>query len=294
MCGAVCGAVRGAVYNATTTVLHRVLRYLLRVSAPRRSRLEWWDLIEIGLVALGFLLYFIVRGSVVDRAAEALGRARAIAELQAAVGLWVEPRLQAWALESDLLMRAMNLVYFWLDFPLIVGVGLLLFWRQRACYTLLRDSLLISGAIALILYWALPVAPPRFLTEWGFVDTMEQYSNLSYQAQSMRPFVNPFAAVPSLHVGWSALLTVAVFVATHNPLLRAASLVAFGLQSLSVLVTANHFLLDGVAGLVVAGIALALAVALQRRGYPGIRSVIQGLMRARASGADQGSVVGGL
>ncbi len=73
-------------------------------------------------MALGFLLYFIVRGSVVDRAAEALGRARAIAELQAAVGLWVEPRLQAWALESDLLMRAMNLVYFWLDFPLIVGV----------------------------------------------------------------------------------------------------------------------------------------------------------------------------
>lgn len=284
----------GPVYNALTTVLHRVLRYLLRVTAPRRSRLEWWDLIEIGLVALGFLFYFIVRGAVVDRAGEALSRARAIVELQASLGLWVEPQLQAWALQSDLLMRSMNLVYFWLDLPLIVGVGLLLFWRRRACYTLLRDSLLISGAIALILYWALPVAPPRYLTEWGFVDTMEQYSNLSYQAQSMRPFVNPFAALPSLHVGWSALLAVAVFVATRSPLLRAASVVAFGLQSLSVLVTANHFLLDGVVGLVVAGLGLALAVTLQRRGYPGVRSGMRWLVRARAGGIDQGSAAPGL
>ena len=281
-------------YNAASAVLHRLLRYLLRVTSPRRSGLEWWDLVEIGLVALGFLLYFLVRGAVVDRAGEALSHARAIVELQASLGLWVEPQFQAWLLQSGLLMRAMNFVYFWGDFPLIVGVGLLMFWRRRACYTLLRDSVLISGGMALIIYWLFPVAPPRLLPEWGFVDTMEQYSHLSYQAQSMRPFVNPFAAVPSLHVGWSALLAVAVFVATPNPWARVASLVAFGLQSLAVLATANHFVLDGAVGLLVCGLALALAVTLQRRGYPGIRSVIAWLERAAARGADRESPAPGL
>lgn len=281
-------------YNLTTTVWHRALSYLLRVTTPRRSRLEWWDLLEIGLVAVGFLLYFIVRGSVVDRADEALSRARSIVDMQAAVGLWVEPQLQAWALQSQLLIRVMNLVYFWLDFPLIVGVGLLLFWRRRNCYTLLRDSLLISGGIALVLYWVVPVAPPRFLTEWGFVDTMEQYSNLSYQAQSMRPFVNPFAAVPSLHVGWAALLTVAVFVATPRRLARGAALGSFVLQVVAVVLTANHFLIDAVAGLLVAGLGLAIAVLLQEWGYPRVRSLLECLARNRATGIDRKSTASGL
>jgi hypothetical protein len=276
-------------YNAGSAVLHRLSRYLLRVTKPRRSGLEWWDLVEIGLAALGLLLYFLVRGAVVDRADEALSHARAIVELQVSLGLWVEPRLQEWTLQSVSLIRAMNFVYFWGDFPLIVGVGLLMFWRRRACYTLLRDSVLISGGIALLVYWMFPVAPPRFLTEWGFVDTMERYSSLSYQAQSMRPFVNPFAAVPSLHVGWSALLAVAVFVATRNMWARVASLVAFGLQSLAVLVTANHFVLDGAAGLGVCALALVLAVALQGRGYPGLRHAIARLDRAAASVVDRES-----
>ena len=280
------GSVARCVYNAASTVQRRLLRYLLRVTSARRSGLAWWDLIEIGLAALGFLLYFLVRGAVVDRAGEALSNARAIVEWQAALGLWVEPRLQAWALQSDVAMRTMNFVYFWLDFPLLVGVGLLLFWRKRARYTLLRDAVLVSGGIALIVYWAYPVAPPRFLTEWGFVDTMERYSNLSYQAQSTKPFVNPFAAVPSLHVGWAALLAVAVFLATENLAARLASLLSFVLQTASVVVTANHFVFDAVTGLLVCAVALGIAVWLQRQGYPGIRAVIAWLERGAASPAE--------
>ena len=267
-------------------MLQALLRYLLRVSSPRRSRLEWWDLVEIGLVALGFLLYFLVRGAVVDRAGEALTRARSIVTLQSAVGIWVEPRLHAWFLESDLLTWAMNFVYFWFDFPLIVGVGLLLFWRRRDCYTLLRDSILISGGLALVVYWTFPVAPPRFLPEWGFVDTMAQYSNLSYQAQSMQPFVNPFAAVPSLHVGWAALLAFAIFRATPNTLWRAAALAVFALQSVAVVATANHFVLDAVLGLLICAVGLTMALVLERRGYPGVRNAIAWLARTSPD-ADQ-------
>ena len=161
----------------------RIYRYLHGVTAPDRTGLVWFDLVEIGLVALGFLAYFLVRGSVVDRTGDALANARWIIEMQSSIGIFIEPEINRWALESEVLVRLFNFVYFWLDFPLVISVGLLLFWRSRNHYTLLRDSLLISGGLALVLYWSFPVAPPRFLPEWGFVDTLEQFSDLAYQAQ---------------------------------------------------------------------------------------------------------------
>src|SRR5688572_7174182 len=185
-----------AVNGSVVDVRRRAARNVLRVTSPHRSGVAWWDVSELGLVVLGFLAYFIVRGGVVDRTTEALANARGIVSLEVAIGAFIEPNIQAWVLSSELLLRTMNFVYFWFDFPLIVAVGLLLFWRRRREYTLLRDTLLLSGAFALVVYYAYPVAPPRYLPEWGFVDTMAMYSNLSYQAQSMAAFVNPFAAVP--------------------------------------------------------------------------------------------------
>jgi hypothetical protein len=244
---------------------------VLRGTSPHRNGVAWWDISELGLVSLGFLAYFIVRGGVVDRTAEALANARGIVALERAFGFFFEPNVQMWVLSSEFLWRTMNFVYFWFDFPLIVGVGLLLFWRRRREYTLLRDTLLLSGGLALIVYYAYPVAPPRYFPEWGFVDTMALYSELSYQAQSMKPFVNPFAAVPSLHVGWAMLLVISVFRATRSAPARAGVLVVFALQGVAVVGTGNHFIFDGLVGLFMCAVALPLAFALHRAGYPALR-----------------------
>src|SRR5690606_9611031 len=166
----------------------------------------------------------------VDRTREALAHARWIVEMQSGWGIFIEPQINAWALESQLLVRLFNFTYFWLDFPLIIAVGLVLFWKRRNAYTLLRDALLISGAFALVLYWSFPVAPPRFLREWGFVDTLAAFDDIAYQAQSTQPFVNPYAAVPSLHVGWALLLAIVVWYATRNPVLRAGAVGVLALQ----------------------------------------------------------------
>ncbi len=246
----------------------RVFRYLHSVTAPGRDGVALWDLVEIALVALGFLLYFLVRGAVVDRTPEALANARWIVDLQSSIGLWVEPEVNRWTVGSIWLVRLFNFTYFWLDFPLIVAIGLLLFWRSRELYTLLRDALLSSGGIALILYWSYPVAPPRLLPEWDFVDTLERFSNLAYQTQSTAPFVNPYAAVPSLHVGWALLVVVVVFIATPNWLLRLAAIAVLALQSVAVVATANHYIFDGVAGVAVALPGLVVALWLRRTGYP--------------------------
>lgn len=269
-------------------MMHRVYRYLHRVTTPDRTGVDWFDLIEIGLVAFGFLLYFLVRGAVIDRTHDALMNAHWIVNLQASVGLFIEPALNQWVLDHDLVIRVVNFVYFWLDFPLIIGVGLVLFWMRRNSYTLFRDALLVSGGMALIVYWIYPVAPPRYLTEWGFVDTLAQYSQLAYQTQSTKPFVNPFAAVPSLHVGWALLLTIVTFQATRRWWLRVIAIIVLALQTLSVLATANHFLFDAVGGVAVALAALAVATWLQRHGYPGIRAWF-----GRRAGVPRGSELRG-
>ena len=249
----------------------RIANSMLDATRPERTGVRWWDVSEIALVAFGFLLYFLVRGAPGDRTADALRNAHYIVDIEFSLGMFVEPTIQRWVLASDILWQTMNFVYFWFDFPLIIAVGLFMFFRSRDNYTILRDSLLISGGIALIIYYTYPVAPPRFLTEWGFVDTLEVFSNLSYQAQSMQAFVNPFAAVPSLHVGWSALLVFAVFRATRNPLARVAVVTVMVLQCIAVVGTGNHFVLDGVVGIVVCAAGLALALLLQRVGYPAMR-----------------------
>ncbi|MSP22573.1 MAG: inositol phosphorylceramide synthase [Dehalococcoidia bacterium] len=249
----------------------RVLRYVLRETGPLRRGLSWWNLTEIAIVAAGFLAYFLVRGSVVDRAADALANARAIVEFQAALGLWFEPRIQAASLQAHAFVRAMNFVYFWLDFPLIVGLGLVLFWWRRAHYTVLRDALLISGVIALVFYYSYPVAPPRYLVEWGFIDTLAHFDNLSYQAQSMRSFVNPYAAVPSLHVGWAALVAATLFRATRQVLVRLAGVALVVVQAMAVVVTGNHFFFDAFIGFGVCAAAWVMAVRLQESGYRSIR-----------------------
>ncbi len=255
-------------------MLHSFFKFLYRVTDSSRTKITWWDLSELALAGLGFLLYFLVRGAVVDRAGDALEHARMIVDWQAAAGLFVEPQLQEWMLQSWAAVRVFNFVYFWLDFPLIIGVGCVMFWRSRPYYTLLRDACLISGGFALLIYWSFPVAPPRLLPEWGMVDTLELYSKLSYQAQSTQPFVNPYAAVPSLHVGWAALLAISVWLATNNPWVRVIMVSVFVLQTISVIATGNHFLFDGLAGLLVCAPALALALWMQTKGYRVIRCLL--------------------
>ena len=102
----------------------KILRYVHEATAPDRKSVAWFDLVELGLVVLGFVLYFLVRGGVVDRTGEALAHARWIIDTQRSVGLFVEPVLNSWVLGAAWRVRLFNFVYFWFDFPLIVTVGL--------------------------------------------------------------------------------------------------------------------------------------------------------------------------
>jgi len=237
-----------------------------------RQRLRsplYHHLIEVALAGGGFLLYFLVRGSVVGRATEAFTRGLAILHLEDTLGLLWELELQAWALSSHFLAEVWGAIYFWGHFPTILAIGLWLYVFHRHRYTLLRNALLLSGAIALIIYGLFPVAPPRLMSPLGFVDVMNLYNQPNYQAQEVQPFVNPYAAVPSLHFGWVFILGLAlVWFFPRNPLAWLVGIFNPAAQVIAIMVTGHHFFLDAVAGGVVALAGLLLALLLCRWGYP--------------------------
>jgi hypothetical protein len=242
------------------------------IDAVGRHR-AYRDVFEFAVVAVAFLLYFLVRGSVVDREAAALSHAVRVVEIERKLGIYWEPDLNSAVLGYGALVQFFNQVYFWLDFPLIVAIGLwLYFFGHRHEYTVARDALLASGAIALVVYHTFPLAPPRLLPpEYGFVDTLKQYSSLAYQTDSTAPFVNPYAAMPSLHYGWAVLVGGVLFWTTRNVWLRGLAIMMPVLQFTSILFTANHYILDAVAGLGTGFLGLLIAVALQRWAYPAMR-----------------------
>jgi hypothetical protein len=276
--GLLCAALFAArirLWLTRTMALDVALRSRRLIDAVSRNRI-FRDISEIGIVAVAFLLYFLVRGSVVQRDEEALRNALNIVDLQRTLGFFWEPDLNAAVLDYGALIQFFNAIYFWMDFPLIIAIGLwMYFFDHRHQYTVARDALLASGAIALVVYHLFPVAPPRLLpAEYGFVDTLERYTNLSYQAQSTAPFVNPYAAVPSLHYGWAVLVGGVLFWTTGNVWLRGLAVLLPIAQFTSILFTANHYIIDAMAGLIVALMGLLVAMALQRWGYPALRGLL--------------------
>ncbi|HVP05624.1 MAG TPA: phosphatase PAP2 family protein [Dehalococcoidia bacterium] len=262
---------------STTHARHRLRGYL-----PRFSRR---DIVEGALIAVAFLLYFWVRGAVVDKPESAYWHARDVIDAQRALGIFWEPSWNDWAAAHHAIAQALNLVYFYLHFPLIIAFGMWVYYYRRSRYTFVRDSFLASGAIALVIYWLYPVAPPRDLPGLaaqydpgapayihGFIDTMKEYLGYAYDSQSTHAFVNPYAAMPSLHFGWDLLLGIAIIGCFRGTRLAWIA-VPVGVflpvsQIFAITMTANHFLLDAAAGGVVAMAGLGVSAALQRWGYP--------------------------
>lgn len=236
----------------------------------RRTLLAWRFLQRTGLweaivVALAFLVYFFIRGAVVDRAGEALSNALDLIALERALGIYRELDWQAWIIDEYWAIRAMNWIYFWGHLPMVILLAVYLWIRHRSTYTLARNAFLASGAIGVVIYALYPVAPPRLVPFAGYVDTMAVFDRVGYQAQEAQAFVNPYAAVPSLHFGWAMLLGFMVAWVGR----RRLSIVIAGLlwpvaMLFSVVMTANHFIVDAIAGAVVSLAGLAIAEGIRR------------------------------
>lgn len=219
---------------------------------------------EAALILGAYFAYFGVRAISEGSSSIALENARLLIELEQRVGLFVEPSVQGLLLSSEAFIDVMNWIYVWGHWPVIGAVAIWLFARKPGAYRTYRNALLISGGIGLIFYVSFPAAPPRF-TDLGLVDTVFSQSSV---AQLMQPtnFTNQYAAFPSLHFGWSLLMATAIYRESRKqPVRVVAWLLPVGMF-VSIVATANHFVVDAIAGGIVSLIGLRAAMMLERDG----------------------------
>lgn len=212
------------------------------------------------LVGFAYLIYSQVRGLAGDRVVDAFTNGYRIVDIESELGIFKELALQTLVLSVQPLEHFFNLVYTGGLFPLLLPTAIWLYIRKPEVYKLARNAFLISGGIAVCFFLILPTAPPR-LIGMGFIDTLNQGLGPSY---SSLPGVNHFAALPSMHVGWNFLTSVAIYLALAGFPWRFVVLLLPPVMFLSTVVTGNHYFLDGVLGFMVAAAALGIALRLQK------------------------------
>jgi len=219
-------------------------------------------LLELLIIVPAYALYQLVRGTVDGRTSVAFSHATQVVSIERTMGIFWEAQLQSMILTRELGVHIANTVYVWGHLPLIIAVAVWLFTYHRQRYPLFRNAFLISGGIGLFLFWLLPTAPPRYLQYWGFVDTAVHSG--SYYVFQSPSFVNEYAAMPSLHFGWSLLAATAIFVNIRSRWRYLALLLPVATLG-GVVLTANHFFLDIFAGAAVAMLGLFIAFQLRLR-----------------------------
>jgi membrane-associated phospholipid phosphatase len=217
--------------------------------------------IQAAIVAAGITVYFRVRHLTEGSEAAAVAHAHDLVALERAVGLYVEQPLQSFVAPSEDLVTLANWVYIWGHWPVILVTMAWLMWRHQHEFVRLRDAMLISGGVGMLVFALYPVAPPR-LAGLGFVDTVTQRSD-SYRVLQPPAFTNQYAAMPSLHIGWDLLVGIAIISAASTVLLRAVGVALPVLMGLAVVATANHFVIDVVAGVALVLVSYAAAVLLE-------------------------------
>jgi hypothetical protein len=218
---------------------------------------------EVAIFALAYFVYFGVRAMTEGAPATAMRHADALIGFERHLGMAWERVVQDGVVRSRFLLDAANAVYMYGHWPVIIVTGVMLYRYRRQHYYELRNACLVSGLVGLAIFALYPVAPPR-LTDLPLVDTVTAHAE-GYRQLVPKALVNQYAAMPSFHAGWNVLLGIVVFRATRNRLLRALAIVGPATMVLAVVATANHFVIDVVAGVTIVLLGLLAVHTVERR-----------------------------
>src|SRR5580698_8375710 len=239
----------------------------------RRSRLTAAAVFlqESALVVALFTLWQFAGSFTVMGPDGALARGRWIWHLERTLYLPSETALQRLFLPHPLLVQAFNLYYDVLHFPVLIACLIWLFIWHRDIYVRRRTTLAALTGECLLLQ-LIPVAPPRMLPGTGMVDTAVLYHQSVYQ-QTAGFNPDQLGAMPSVHVGWAILVAIMVISAARSRWRWLVVLYPVA-TTLAVVVTANHYWMDGiVAALILVAVLIVQSwlgrlVAAHRPGFP--------------------------
>ncbi|HEX2317187.1 MAG TPA: phosphatase PAP2 family protein [Thermomonospora sp.] len=218
---------------------------------------------QVILMGAALALYRWARHLVDGRPETALANARSVWDLERALFLPDEAALQEWALRWDGWVTAANHYYVKVHFPLTGLFLAWIWWRHRAAWPRVRAAIIGSMALSMALHALYPLAPPRLLPSLDMVDLMNVYGPSAYAHPPGEGLSNQFAAMPSMHVGWALLVAWGVvrygggrwrWLAVAHPVVT----------TLVVVLTANHYWLDGIVGSAIIVACLAATLRLER------------------------------
>lgn len=223
--------------------------------AGRRLPRGWVHLALQFAFWMGFyFVYQLVRGLADRDIATAFWNGFHVIRIEEWLGVLFEPTLQHVVDSSELLIKATTYTY-WLSQFAVVGLTLLwVYFRHHERFAGFRNWLIVANLVGLCFYLLLPTAPPRMYPEWGFVDTLAQYSGLNHESGLIAHAANPYAAMPSLHSMDAFIVGVVMFGVCRTRVIRLLWLLWPVWVWFSVIGTGNHYWLD-----VAAGVAIALA-----------------------------------
>jgi hypothetical protein len=232
-------------------------------SASLASR--WWHsrvgyrfFVEAALMIGAYFVYKFVRFSVRDQATDAYQNALTVVDVERALRFFTEPDLQRLVLRHPNLAKTLNTYYVGAHFPITILCLAWLYVRRPLGYLSTRRILVVSSAAGLAIHVMYPLAPPRMLPGYGFVDLGQLFGPAAYGPNAIfGGIANEFAAMPSLHFGWAIIMAVAIVRYGRSPF-RWIIVAHPMLTTAAIVMTANHYWLDAL----VAGMVLALVYAL--------------------------------
>jgi PAP2 superfamily len=226
------------------------------VNRARRLFLRLDPVFQIGLVIGLAEAYRLLRRLIPTDWPQAIANAQHVERLERVGHFGWERGIQNWFLQFPTLVQGMNWFYLSSHFLVTGAFFVWLYWRNREGFAIFRDGFLLATAIALVIHWRYPTAPPR-LSDIGIKDTVDLYSGVNIGKPHHERFSNPVAAVPSLHAGWALALGVGLVVYARHYALRALGVIYPAAVTLTIVVTGNHFIFDAVAGALVMAVGFA-------------------------------------
>ena len=241
------GREQSAIPHAVTGGDERGL--LRRLRTPRRPRL-WFEILLIGV---SYWTYSLIRNAVPEQKSEALRNADWIWKAEHQLGIAVEGSVNRTVDSVTWLIVGMNYYYATLHFVVPISVLVWLYWKRPEYYRSARTVIFAETGLALIGFFFYPLAPPRMLP--GFIDTVVTHgtwgSGGDSGGASIDSVSNQFAAMPSLHIGWSVWCALTIAHIARRRWVKVLGLLYPVFTFTVIIATANHYVLDAVGGLVV-------------------------------------------
>jgi hypothetical protein len=237
----------------------------------------WWR--EILIIAAVNVVYETVRNLSAGKPAKAYSNALLIIDWQRNLGIWHEQAMQKFALGFTPLIVAANYFYGSIYIAATLFTLIFLYSKFPDDYPLFRNTLMIGTLCGLIGFALFPLMPPRLLDDtlllhgananlwFGFVDTLVEYPTFwSFNDAAMKTISNQFAAMPSLHCGWAFWAFISLLPRMKAWWSKTLVILYPIVTTYVVVITANHYVLDAVAGFALFTFAYFVAKAFTRAG----------------------------